>query len=220
MHAATKPPATVTPEAAARVAELGMEQALERMLEHARTVIPDLVRLEVILEPAYDTGDVPYLIIQAIIARSLGWNDRPRDAWASWKAAMFPPQLGEHIALSLLPGADGPEASVIPPSFTTPVTLTPDARARLDELGMVAEFRQMLEHTEQTVPGLLGIQVEAYDRLDGTPPALAVTAVSDNPDLIAGPERFALSGWLAQTFPPEVIEHFSLQVSPGNSHAG
>ncbi len=37
---------------------------------------------------------------------------------------------------------------------TFPVSITPEAAARVAELGMQAELERMLEHTRQTVPGL------------------------------------------------------------------
>ncbi len=60
------PTVTVTPEAAARVADLGMQADLERMLEQARQVLAGLESLEVVLEPAWDMADEPYLTIRAV----------------------------------------------------------------------------------------------------------------------------------------------------------
>src|SRR4051794_24974808 len=52
-------PVTVSPEAAARVAELGLQREFEQIVEHTRQTIPGLRRLEVTLAPAHDTGDDP-----------------------------------------------------------------------------------------------------------------------------------------------------------------
>lgn len=36
---------------------------------------------------------------------------------------------------------------------SVPITITPEAAARVAKLGMQAELERMLEHTRQTVPG-------------------------------------------------------------------
>ena len=48
---------TVTPEAAARVAELGFQKEFDQLIEHARTTIPGVRWIEVRMEPPYDTHD-------------------------------------------------------------------------------------------------------------------------------------------------------------------
>jgi hypothetical protein len=52
MTAAMRLPIDVTPEAAARVAQLGMQAELESMLEHTSRTVPDLRGLRVVLDPA------------------------------------------------------------------------------------------------------------------------------------------------------------------------
>ena len=58
-------PVTVTPEAMARIAELGMQAELERMLEHTRKTVPGLRAIEVQLALPYDTGNETSIVIEA-----------------------------------------------------------------------------------------------------------------------------------------------------------
>jgi hypothetical protein len=57
MTAIATVPMKITPEAAARVAELGIQAELDQMLEHVRKVVPKLQSLEVELAEPCDTGD-------------------------------------------------------------------------------------------------------------------------------------------------------------------
>jgi hypothetical protein len=106
-------------------------------------------------------------------------------------------------------------------STTVPVTMTPEAEARVAELGMRAELEQMLEHTRQTVPGLWRIEVtrtEPYDT--GNEPGLMIEAYSDRPYVREDKIWWNWSTWFIATFPPQVCEHFVLTILHGTSHAG
>lgn len=106
MSESTTIPVTITPEAAARVAELGMQQAVEQMIEHTRQTVPALRRIELILEPPYDTGNDPYLTIQAYTDRPWQAGDSIERDWGLWQIATFPPQVCQHIAMLLECEAD------------------------------------------------------------------------------------------------------------------
>jgi hypothetical protein len=110
MSTATPVPVLVTPDAAARVAVLGMQAELEQMIEHTRTHVPGLVRMDVILEPPYDTGDAPYLTIRAFRPLPCRWDDRTRQEWGRWKVTTFPPEICQHITLWLVEEEDGVQA--------------------------------------------------------------------------------------------------------------
>src|SRR4051794_4080560 len=97
-------PVTVTPEAAARIAELGIRSAVDRMLEHALRTIPELQQVEVVLEGPYDTHEEPYLIIRATTDRILVPGDTTESEWTDWKLTTFPPEVLEHITLLFQPG--------------------------------------------------------------------------------------------------------------------
>jgi hypothetical protein len=93
-------PVTVSPEAAARIAELGIGSAVERMLAHARRTIPGLKALEVILEPTYDLGPPDdWLTIRALCDRDWDPEDKAEDEFGRWRITTFPPEVCQHIAL-------------------------------------------------------------------------------------------------------------------------
>jgi hypothetical protein len=105
MTSATTIPVGVTPEAAARLAELGLQAAADRMIAHARQNLPEVVRIEVGLNERYDTGGDAGVAIDA-------WSRRPFDpaeriSWdlAGWMVTEFPPEVLEHLHLSYHPGA-------------------------------------------------------------------------------------------------------------------
>jgi hypothetical protein len=101
MTAATIP-VTVTEDAAAHVAKLGMQPQFEQMLEHARHTVPHLQLLRVTLE--YDPG-CPTNDPQVVI-----WAKRdfvpPTDTlditdmdFGRWQAQVFPPGVFTHFLL-------------------------------------------------------------------------------------------------------------------------
>ncbi len=92
-------PVTVTPEAAERVAELGMHAELERMLEHTRQTVPGLRSIEVQLALPYDTGDETTLLIQATRADRQLPHDPTEDEWDAWKIETFPPDVYRYFVL-------------------------------------------------------------------------------------------------------------------------
>src|SRR4051794_17753734 len=58
-------PMTISAEATAHVAQLGMQAEFERMVEHTRQTIPGLTRINVVVDPPYDEGDWPAVVIEA-----------------------------------------------------------------------------------------------------------------------------------------------------------
>src|SRR3954467_853522 len=93
---------TVTPEAAGRIAELGMRAEPERMLEHTRQVVQDLRRIDVVLAERYDSGGEPGIGIYAMSDHPCGSGDRTSWDWGAWKVETFPPEVCEHFAFTLL----------------------------------------------------------------------------------------------------------------------
>lgn len=92
-------PVTITPEAAERVAELGMQTELERMLEHTKQAVDGLLRIDVNLAPPYDTGDEPGILIEPVSCKSFRLGDAADRAWGEWKIDTFPPDVCRHFAM-------------------------------------------------------------------------------------------------------------------------
>ncbi len=98
-------PVTVTPQAAARIGELGMQAEVERMLDYARHHIPELVRIEVVLHERYDEDSPPGIAIDAFSQRRYDPADRTDAELCRWMVATFPPEVREHIHLWNYPEA-------------------------------------------------------------------------------------------------------------------
>jgi hypothetical protein len=106
MTPSTKPvPVTVTPEAAARVAELGFQTQIEQMIEHARH-LPDVVRIEVVLNERYDMGGEPGVSVWAWATRPFDPNDSTDRDLTRWEVDTFPPEVLEHLHISYLLGGE------------------------------------------------------------------------------------------------------------------
>ncbi len=92
-------PCRVTAEAEARVAELGLQEQFAEMLEHTRQAVPGLQAIEVFLQPPYDMGEEPCVLIEATMEdRHLDYDPTVRE-WAHWKSSRFPPEVGQHFTL-------------------------------------------------------------------------------------------------------------------------
>jgi hypothetical protein len=104
MTASTKTiPVTVTPEAAARIAELGFQTQIEQMIEHARH-LADVVRIEVMLNERYDMGGEPGVAVWAWAPRPFDPNDTTDRDLARWEVDTFPPEVLEHLLLTYIKG--------------------------------------------------------------------------------------------------------------------
>ncbi len=95
-------PVTVTPEAAERVAELGMQAELERMLEHTRQTVPGLRSIEVQLALPYDTGDETSIVIQVTRTNPHLTNDPTDWDWGAWQCDTFPPYVCRYFVMLTL----------------------------------------------------------------------------------------------------------------------
>ena len=94
-------------------------------------------------------------------------------------------------------------------TITVPLTVTPEAAARVAELGMQREFEQMLEHGQQTVPALVAVEVELAEPYDtGDESSVLIQFIMKNPHLEDDPTYWDYAAWKVQTFPPEVCWHF------------
>jgi hypothetical protein len=104
------------------------------------------------------------------------------------------------------------------PTPTVPVTMQPEAAARLAELGMQREYEQILEHALQTVPGLRSIEVQLalpYDTGDET--TIVLEAIREGPAQVSDPFYDEWRDWIIGTFPPDVWSRIRLMSIYGNS---
>jgi hypothetical protein len=98
-------PVTITPDVAARIAELGIQGSVERMLDYARQRLPGLQRIEVVLCQRYELGDQPGLGIEAYSRCPFDTTDQTDRDLDRWMVTEFPPEILEHVTLSYRPGA-------------------------------------------------------------------------------------------------------------------
>jgi hypothetical protein len=99
MSATATVPVTITPEAAARVAELGMQKELDLMLEHTRQTVPGLRAIRVIWETCHETGDELGLTIEAWREVAYSGTDDVEGVWGTWLLSHFPPDVVRYVAL-------------------------------------------------------------------------------------------------------------------------
>lgn len=105
-------------------------------------------------------------------------------------------------------------------SMDVPVTITPDAEARIAELGMRKEMEQMIAYLRRVTPGLTAIEVEiaeCYDTRDET--GVSIIARSDRVFEPGDTTSWDSIGWAVETFPPQVLEHLCILFSPGRPDA-
>jgi hypothetical protein len=94
-------PVTITPEAAARVAELGFHAELEQMFENARQLVPDLRRIEVELNVRYDEEGPDGILLTAISGAAWTPDDAVWKRVSRRQVDTFPPEVLEHMHLTV-----------------------------------------------------------------------------------------------------------------------
>jgi hypothetical protein len=99
MTLATNVPLTVQPDAAQRVAELGLQAELDRMLEHVRQTVPCVQRIDIWLQPPYDTGPDPAVIIEVYQSEPGRWQYSDWEKWRDWLLETFSPDVWRHFAM-------------------------------------------------------------------------------------------------------------------------
>src|SRR5262249_27252432 len=97
---------TVTPDAAAYVAELGMQEPFDQMLEHTRQTMAGLRAIRVTLQPPYDLGGGPCVLIEATTDDPRLGDDPSEREWARWQVGAFSPEVNQHFVLLVVYGPD------------------------------------------------------------------------------------------------------------------
>jgi hypothetical protein len=101
-------------------------------------------------------------------------------------------------------------------STTIPVTIDPEAADLIAALGMERPFREMIEHSKQTLANLKRIEVE-YDYKfdepdDPTIHLLLLLDPSTDRATLEFPIRRDLIAWFLKTYHGDVARHFLLDV--------
>src|ERR1700737_3447777 len=89
-----------------------------------------------------------------------------------------------------------------------------DAAARVVELGMEREFREMLDHTEKSIPNLRSVAVMLYhDPGEPGQPRVLITAYRAGAESVDDRAEADWSAWQVRAFPPQVCRWFSFGTS-------
>jgi hypothetical protein len=93
-----------------------------------------------------------------------------------------------------------------------PTTITPEAMALVQALGLEVELETMLEHTRKTVPQLHAIQVDRYDHPeDPDDSRVMIAAWQNGPSPISPTDWENWMSWFIEAFPPTVGQHFGFR---------
>ncbi len=100
-----------------------------------------------------------------------------------------------------------------------PVDISFAATDRVLQLGYWPEFKAMLEHAQQSMPGLRSIHAWFDDRVSADEAEIIIDIEVDDlrpqtPGMSEEPLRWRWNGWVVENFPPEVSRHFGLTVLP------
>jgi hypothetical protein len=91
MVASATAPVRITPEAAARVAGLGLEAEMRRMIDFARQHLPETTRIEVVLYERDEAGEPPDVAVEGYTPfDSFDPAARPRGKFGEWLVSEFP----------------------------------------------------------------------------------------------------------------------------------
>jgi hypothetical protein len=92
----------VTPEAAERIAERGLQTSIDQMIEQAVKMVPGIRRVAISLEGPYDTHEEPYLDAGAYRDYGLATEDiSEEEAYTRWKIENFPPDVLCQVSLHI-----------------------------------------------------------------------------------------------------------------------
>ena len=99
-------PVDVTPEAAHRIAELGIRSEVDHMIEHAIKTVRGIQQVEITLEPINEMYDEPWLSGRAYRADELWDTENPDvDQYNRWIIDTFPPDVLWRFVLHIRAGA-------------------------------------------------------------------------------------------------------------------
>src|SRR5438034_6738237 len=93
-------PVTVSDEAAAFIAETGLRQEYEMMLEHTKQFIPNLHSVAVTRYDDPEDLDEPRVVITAWYSVDPPDDISAWDEWVRWFVETFPPDVCRHLTFS------------------------------------------------------------------------------------------------------------------------
>ena len=106
--------------------------------------------------------------------------------------------------------------------MAVPVIVTPEASELVAALGMQDEFRRMIDHALQAIPGLEHINVVRESPYDtGSEDHIVIEGFTRKSlDNDRNQAWWQYSRWRGATFSPDVLRHFTLLLIENPNHAG
>src|SRR5262245_2833632 len=95
----TTVPVTITPEAEAYVAELGMQKPFRQMLDRILQTVPGLHSVVVNLQEPYDTGGGPSVIFDVTMDKPHLEFNPTESQFERWQIETFPPEVYTHFVM-------------------------------------------------------------------------------------------------------------------------
>jgi len=98
----------------------------------------------------------------------------------------------------------------MPTTTMVPVTMSPEARSFIDQIGRGEECEKMIDRARHVVPGLMSIEVVLDEATEEMPPGVVLWVHRDSMGLGSDATHRDGIDWMAATFSPEVCQHFTL----------
>jgi hypothetical protein len=91
-----------------------------------------------------------------------------------------------------------------------PVTMSPEARSFIDQIGQGEECEKMIDRARCVVSGLRSIEVVLDEATEEMPPGVVLWVYRDGIGSGSDTTHRDWIDWMAATFPPDVCQHFTL----------
>jgi hypothetical protein len=95
-------------------------------------------------------------------------------------------------------------------TMTVPVTIAPEARAFVEQLGQREDLDLMIDRAKHVVPGLTAIEVALDEATVEMPAGVILWTHRDDIGADDDPTQRRWIEWMAATFRPEVCQNFVL----------
>ncbi len=97
-------PVKIHDDAAARLGELGLQEEVERLIDYAQQELPEVVRIEIVLNERADPEDDSGVCVEVYGTRAFEPTDPVTRVIARWLAVNVPPTVLQHLHLCYLRG--------------------------------------------------------------------------------------------------------------------
>jgi hypothetical protein len=97
-------PVTIAPDVTAYVADLGLEQPFQQMLAHIQQEVLGLRAIAVSVQPPYDLGGDPCVILDVTTQTPPPDNDQTEQDFVRWQVENFAPEVYQYFTMLLTYG--------------------------------------------------------------------------------------------------------------------